>query len=281
MGNTNITTLTPLAPAAAGASSALAARAGEAPVRGSGSSFSRPAALIGVATALIALTALATSLVMRPAAPVAESAGGTTAGLTASAAAGALATQAMTHAKPAERSVAVDDGVDAPAGATPSKVATPTPAAKPAPKPAPRAVTQPTASAKAPSGAAAAQTTGAPAEQRVAAVAPCTNCGVVESVTSFQKKGEGSGVGAVAGGVIGGVIGNQMGGGKGKKAMTVLGAVGGGMAGHEIEKRQRATTMYSVKVRMEDGTLRTMTQTSAPVVGQKVTVDGSEIRSRG
>ncbi len=109
----------------------------------------------------------------------------------------------------------------------------------------------------------------------------CASCGVIEAVTPFEKKGEGSGVGAVAGGVIGGVLGNQVGGGNGKKAMTVLGAVGGGMAGHEIEKRQRATTVYAVKVRMEDGSLRSVTQSSAPTVGQKVTLDGSEIKARG
>jgi outer membrane lipoprotein SlyB len=99
-------------------------------------------------------------------------------------------------------------------------------------------------------------------------------------VTPFEQKGEGTGIGAVAGGVLGGVLGNQVGGGNGKKAMTVLGAVGGGMAGHEIEKRQRSTTQYSVKVRMEDGTLRTLTQATAPTVGQKVTVEGTQIKAR-
>jgi outer membrane lipoprotein SlyB len=120
-----------------------------------------------------------------------------------------------------------------------------------------------------------------PAATPVAAAAVCTACGVIESVTPFQKKGEGSGVGAVAGGVLGGVVGHQVGGGNGRKAMTVLGAIGGGLAGNEIEKRQRATTLYAVKVRMEDGTLRSVTQSNAPTVGEKVTVDGSQIKARG
>jgi outer membrane lipoprotein SlyB len=60
-----------------------------------------------------------------------------------------------------------------------------------------------------------------------------------------------------------------------------VGAVGGGMAGHEIEKRQRATTMYAVKVRMQDGSLRSVTQSTAPTVGQKVTLDGTQIKARG
>ena len=92
----------------------------------------------------------------------------------------------------------------------------------------------------------------------MAAAATCTDCGVIESVTPFEKKGEGTGIGAVAGGVIGGVVGNQVGGGNGKKAMTVLGAVGGGMAGHEIEKRSKSTTVHEVRVKMDDGSVRTL-----------------------
>ena len=60
------------------------------------------------------------------------------------------------------------------------------------------------------------------------------------------------------------------GGGNGKKAMTVLGAVGGGFAGHEIEKQARATTVYKVHVRMDDGTTRTVTQSTAPTVGARI-----------
>jgi outer membrane lipoprotein SlyB len=60
----------------------------------------------------------------------------------------------------------------------------------------------------------------------------------------------------------------------------VLGAVGGGVAGNEVEKHARATTVHQVKVRMDDGSLRTLTQSSAPAVGQKVTVEGSTLRVR-
>lgn len=103
-------------------------------------------------------------------------------------------------------------------------------------------------------------------------VAVCSTCGVVEGVRAVERKGEGSGVGAVAGGVVGAVVGHQMGGGSGKTAMTVLGAIGGGMAGNEIEKRNKATTVYDVRVRMEDGTLRTFTSSTAPTPGAPVTV---------
>jgi len=110
-------------------------------------------------------------------------------------------------------------------------------------------------------------------------VAVCQDCGVVESVMAEKRKGEGTGVGAVAGGVIGGLIGNQMGDGNGRKAMTMLGAVGGGLAGHEVEKRQRATTVYVTRVRMHDGALRTFTRSTALPVGQAVTVQGNSLRT--
>jgi outer membrane lipoprotein SlyB len=109
--------------------------------------------------------------------------------------------------------------------------------------------------------------------------ATCDNCGTVEGVRSYQVKGEGSGLGAVAGGVVGGVIGNQIGGGNGKKAMTVVGAIGGGMAGHEIEKRSKSYTMYEVRVKMDDGSTRTVNQSSAPTPGSRVVVEGSKLRS--
>lgn len=116
-------------------------------------------------------------------------------------------------------------------------------------------------------------------ERDTAAAPVCADCGVVESVQAVTRKGEGSGVGAVAGGVVGGLIGNQMGAGQGKTAMTVLGAVGGGFAGHEVEKRARSTTVYKVRVRTDEGQLRTFEQAQAPAVGQRVRIDGRQLRT--
>jgi outer membrane lipoprotein SlyB len=92
----------------------------------------------------------------------------------------------------------------------------------------------------------------------------CQNCGRVESIQTITHKAEGSGVGVAAGAVVGGLLGNQVGGGNGKTLATVAGAVGGGFAGNEIEKRARATTSYEVRVRMEDGTLRTFPYSAQP-----------------
>jgi len=109
----------------------------------------------------------------------------------------------------------------------------------------------------------------------------CASCGVVESVQAVQQKGEGSGLGVAGGAVAGGLLGHQVGGGNGKTAMTVLGAVGGAFAGNEIEKRVRATTVYDVKVRMEDGSVRTFRHNEAVTAGTKVQVEGSSLRVSG
>jgi outer membrane lipoprotein SlyB len=105
----------------------------------------------------------------------------------------------------------------------------------------------------------------------------CATCGKVEAVTPIQVKGEGSGVGAVAGAVVGGVLGHQMGGGRGKTAMTVIGAGAGGLAGNEVEKRHNASTNYELRIRMDDGSTRTITQSQQLMVGQRVTVEGDRV----
>lgn len=112
----------------------------------------------------------------------------------------------------------------------------------------------------------------------VARVAICATCGTVESVRAIEQQAEGSGLGAIAGGVLGGLAGHQVGGGTGKKVMTVLGAVGGGYAGNEVEKRMRAVKAYDVSVRMEDGSIRTVRQSEAVAPGTPVVVEGGVLR---
>jgi outer membrane lipoprotein SlyB len=113
---------------------------------------------------------------------------------------------------------------------------------------------------------------------KLAAAPVCTSCGTVESVKSEKHKGEGTGLGAVGGAVVGGVVGHQMGGGDGKKALTVLGAVGGGFAGHEVEKQVRSTTVYQVQMRMDDGSSRTLTHSTAPAVGTRFEIRGTQLK---
>ena len=90
-----------------------------------------------------------------------------------------------------------------------------------------------------------------------AASAACRECGTVTEVKTVEKKGEGSGLGMVLGGVAGGVLGHQIGGGRGKDVATVAGAAGGAYVGHQVEKNQKSTTTYVVRVKMEDGANRT------------------------
>lgn len=112
-----------------------------------------------------------------------------------------------------------------------------------------------------------------------AALSVCSNCGAIESVKAIQRttKADGPGIGAVAGGVAGAVLGHQVGNGNGRTVATVLGAIGGGFAGNAIEKNMKKETVYQVGVRMDDGSRRTLEVAQPPVVGSKVTVDGSTI----
>lgn len=122
------------------------------------------------------------------------------------------------------------------------------------------------------------------ARPRVAASgAECSDCGVVESIRAVEAKGQGSGLGAVAGGVVGGLLGNQVGRGGGRTAMTVVGAGAGAYAGHEIEKNMNKSVRYQVRVRMNDGTLRTLYEASQPAlsVGQKVRVTNNGVAAAG
>lgn len=137
--------------------------------------------------------------------------------------------------------------------------------AKPAAKPRPVAVAQ------------------APAPKPVV----CADCGTVEAVTAVQRQGKVNGVpvgnttiglGTVAGGVVGGLLGNQVGGGSGKTAMTVLGAAGGAFAGNQIEKNMKKVTVYQVRVRMNDGSVRTVEVSSSVPVGSRVIVEGNNLR---
>jgi outer membrane lipoprotein SlyB len=117
-------------------------------------------------------------------------------------------------------------------------------------------------------------------EAQVAA-AVCRECGVVESVTAVKVEGKTNGVGAVAGGVGGALVGNRIAGGRNRTLGGVVGAVGGGLLGNAIEKHERTTTVYDVGVRMEDGTLRTVRESTSPAVGEKVRVESDGLHDRG
>ena len=113
--------------------------------------------------------------------------------------------------------------------------------------------------------------------------AACADCGVVESIRAVESKGQGSGIGAVGGAVVGGILGNQVGHGSGRTAATVVGAGAGAYAGNEIEKNNNRSVTYQVRVRMNDGTYRTVREGAQPAlaIGQKVRVTEQGIIAAG
>jgi outer membrane lipoprotein SlyB len=122
--------------------------------------------------------------------------------------------------------------------------------------------------------------TSAPAYTQAPAI--CRDCGTIESVREIAREGEGSGLGAVAGGVVGGVVGNQIGDGRGRDLATVVGLIGGAVAGHQIEKAQKKVVDYQITVRLEDGTSRVFHQDTAPAwrAGDRVRIENGTLASR-
>lgn len=85
---------------------------------------------------------------------------------------------------------------------------------------------------------------------------------IVESVREVRDPGDGKGIGAIAGGVTGLVLGKKL--GKDKDLVTILGAAGGAIAGHQIERQVRATKRWEIAVRLDDGSQRTLTSEVQP-----------------
>jgi outer membrane lipoprotein SlyB len=221
---------------------------------------------------LMALGALAAVLFLGKGSPTAEAPAAPPAAAATAATSPAPAASAAVLA--AEPSVAAKPASPAPTTAPVAKTHSPKHAA--APVAALPAATSATSSSE-PASAVRAEAPPAPVH---AAKQVCATCGVVLAVTPVQRKGEAGALGTVGGAVVGGVLGHQTGGGSGKTAMTVLGAVGGAMAGREIEKHQRSTTIYDVRVRMDDGSTSTFTVERAFDVGQKIRVEGEQLLPR-
>jgi outer membrane lipoprotein SlyB len=101
-------------------------------------------------------------------------------------------------------------------------------------------------------------------QQPLAQATNCANCGVVESVHSYQQHPTKSVVGMVGGGVVGALVGNQFGHGTTNAITTVGGAAGGAYLGNEIGKKVQTTTHYRVVVRMDGGGTKTVTYAAQP-----------------
>lgn len=188
-----------------------------------------------------------------------------------------LAASAVAGPAPAAASGAASAAAASVAGVA-SAVPAPAPVVHPAHKVASHKPAAPAKTPVAPAERPASSVTAAPvatvqAPPASATRAVCTNCGVVESVQEVKEKGHGTGLGAVAGGVVGGVVGNQFG-----KNSRIIGAIGGALVGHQIERDVRSTVDYKVVVRMEDGSRETVTQAQSVPVGTPVTVHNGVLR---
>ena len=73
----------------------------------------------------------------------------------------------------------------------------------------------------------------------------------------------------------------QVGGQKGRKLATVAGAVGGAVAGNQIEGRVKASRSYDIIVRLNDGSTRTFHQIEQPAwrEGDRVRVVNGGLRA--
>src|SRR4249920_2868462 len=96
----------------------------------------------------------------------------------------------------------------------------------------------------------------------------------VESIRQVvEHKNSSSPLGMIAGGLIGGGLGSLVGGGSGRTAATIIGAVGGGYVGHNIQNSQ-TQTVYEISVKYDNGTWGSIRQTTSPPfrIGDRVLV---------
>lgn len=83
-----------------------------------------------------------------------------------------------------------------------------------------------------------------------------------------------TGAGTIAGAAIGGLAGNQIGGGTGRTIATVLGGLGGALAGTSVERGVQRQAGYEITVRLDNGETRVVAQEAdIPIqVGQRVQI---------
>jgi outer membrane lipoprotein SlyB len=112
--------------------------------------------------------------------------------------------------------------------------------------------------------------------------APVARTGTVESVREVVEQKDPSGLGMVAGGLIGGGLGSLVGGGTGRTVATVVGALGGGYVGNQLEKGQTQVS-YQIGVKYDDGSWVTIRQNSPTGlhIGDRVVVTDNGIQLLG
>ncbi len=92
----------------------------------------------------------------------------------------------------------------------------------------------------------------------------CSDCAYVESIRSIESPNGPAVVGAIAGGIAGALFGDTIGKAHEKHVTRLLGAVGGALLGHEIERAATRRTQYEATLRLPDGGQRVRRYDSPP-----------------
>jgi outer membrane lipoprotein SlyB len=87
------------------------------------------------------------------------------------------------------------------------------------------------------------------------------------------------GMGSAVGGLIGGLIANQLGSGNGKLIATAAGVGAGVYAGHEYEVKSRQQEVYKIKVQLDSGDYRVVSQDNDNdlAIGNRVHIDNGHV----
>lgn len=128
------------------------------------------------------------------------------------------------------------------------------------------------------SACATAPTGGSPGEMEI-------RSGKIEQITPAQMQtNHDSGVGAILGGLAGVGLGSLIGGGTGRDVAMVAGAIGGALAGNEVEKTKydQPVAAQQIIVRVRNGVLVSVTQPVNPQLstGMKVYIEGAGLQAR-
>jgi outer membrane lipoprotein SlyB len=83
--------------------------------------------------------------------------------------------------------------------------------------------------------------------------ARCGDCAVVESIRTVDVASGPAYLGAIAGGIAGAVFGDKIGEAHARHVTRFLGAVGGALLGHEIERSASRRTQYEATFRLPSG----------------------------
>lgn len=105
--------------------------------------------------------------------------------------------------------------------------------------------------------------------------APCHDCAVVEAIRVVEVPSGPAHIGAIAGGIAGAVFGDRIGKEHARHVTRVLGALGGALVGHQIERAAR--TRYDASLRLPNGALRVRRYDAPPPfrVGETIRLEAA------